>query len=1057
MSYLYFKPTQRPTAWILAGLLMLTRIAVAQEDDDPRYDRIPQWYIEQAAQAPIMPSSVVTINDYDNFFLGVDFAEGHISAHPGSPAKYFTAFNTNGPWHTENGHDWVRHLPSFGGSIYGDPVTAYDSLGNLYYENMYGSGGSISGCKVVKSSNNGQNWNPAQIAISGNDKNWIAADQTAGPYANYVYTTMTNNGSGSFARSVDNGASWQNTASFSTQSLPGMMVAVGAFGDVQGGAVYVVTNGGSTTSSQYTFYRSTNGGQSFSLMSSQFFSGYVGTLVEGRHSVQGMRTRPYPMIAADNSYGPNRGRLYCVYASNDPPGNGNKPDIWCRRSDDGGATWSSAVRVNNDFNYQSNHQWHPAVWCDKNTGRLYVQWMDTRDTPTSDSALIYASYSDNGGVSFAPNKPVSNKKMRIDCPSCGGGGNPRYQGDYNGIVSNDNVAMLTFADWRNGNFGSYTAYFPDFAMKLDPLNLAFSHSDTLWFVVPGTKLYTESVIVQVSIETPPSGSFTYSFPEGFTLTQFPGSLPIVISADGVPEGEYTVTVMGKGLNGTPVHRRTATIEILPPEPPVADFTTDTTITCAEGGISFTDLSTNFPTAWSWQFPGGTPDTSNEQNPAGIAYNVPGVYSVTLTVTNVAGSNQVTKTDYITVNAIPDPPVAENITVCEEEPVPGFAAAGENIKWYDSPELDSLLTEGNEYQAKDTVPGIYNYYITQTINGCTSPFHMVTLTINALPLVTLADFSPVCSDAGLVELTGGTPEGGIYSGQAVGDGYFDPATAGPGTYWIYYTYSDENGCTSGDSATITVFPAASVSLGDDQEFCEGTSVTLDAGAGFASYLWNDGSTGQALTVDATGTFSVTVASESGCEDSDTVTLTRLNLPGAAGIVSGPASVDNFLQPVSQYAASEAPHAVTYTWTITPEAAGTLTADGLNAEVSWAPGYTGEVSLTITANNDCGSGPVSDPLTVTVYSSQSIGESNIGTFRVYPNPNHGIFTLEIVTAGKKTLRVTLVNALGDVVYENPELEVQGTFREVVRMMEPASGMLILRVSDGKDTWSGKVFIE
>jgi hypothetical protein len=203
--------------------------------------------------------------------------------------------------------------------------------------------------------------------------------------------------------------------------------------------------------------------------------------------------------------------------------------------------------------------------------------------------------------------------------------------------------------------------------------------------------------------------------------------------------------------------------------------------------------------------------------------------------------------------------------------------------------------------------------------------------------------------------------------------------------------------------------------------------------------------------------VTVASESGCEDSDTVTLTRLNLPGAAGIVSGPASVDNFLQPVSQYAASEAPHAVTYTWTITPEAAGTLTADGLNAEVSWAPGYTGEVSLTITANNDCGSGPVSDPLTVTVYSSQSIGESNIGTFRVYPNPNHGIFTLEIVTAGKKTLRVALVNALGDVVYENPELEVQGTFREVVRMMEPASGMLILRVSDGKDTWSGKVFIE
>ncbi|MEJ2537606.1 MAG: hypothetical protein P8048_11250 [Calditrichia bacterium] len=39
----------------------------------------------------------------------------------------------------------------------GDPVTAYDSLGNLYYQNMYGSP-SIQGALVIRSTDNGATW-----------------------------------------------------------------------------------------------------------------------------------------------------------------------------------------------------------------------------------------------------------------------------------------------------------------------------------------------------------------------------------------------------------------------------------------------------------------------------------------------------------------------------------------------------------------------------------------------------------------------------------------------------------------------------------------------------------------------------------------------------------------------------------------------------------------------------------------------------------------------------------------------------------------------------------
>ena len=420
---------------------------------------------------------VVTDNDgYDNFNLGVDFAEPHISQNPNNPLQYFGAYNINNAWRTTDGHNWLSSTPNFGVSADGDPCTAYDGAGNLYYETMFGG---ITGCKVMRSTNNGATWSASVTAISGNDKNWMAADQTTGPYANYIYTTMT---PGNFARSTNFGASWTTTETFTTQTLPGMMVCVGPNGTTDGGAVYVVTNSGSSFASTYTFYVSTNGGVDFTLKSAQNFANYVGTDVNGRNSVQNMRTRPYPFIAADQSTGANRGRLYCVYASNTPSGNGNKPDIFCRYSTNQGSTWSSAIKVNDDLNSTVHHQWHPSTWCDKTTGRLYVKWMDTRDTPTSDSAYIYASYSDNGGLTWATNQRISNQKMKINCSTCGGGGTPRYQGDYDAINSTNNQALMIWTDFRDGSFGSYVAYFPDFAMKISPASSTIENNGDSAFI-----------------------------------------------------------------------------------------------------------------------------------------------------------------------------------------------------------------------------------------------------------------------------------------------------------------------------------------------------------------------------------------------------------------------------------------------------------------------------------------------------------------------------------------------------------------------------------------------
>jgi PGF-pre-PGF domain-containing protein len=81
--------------------------------------------------------------------------------------------------------------------------------------------------------------------------------------------------------------------------------------------------------------------------------------------------------------------------------------------------------------------------------------------------------------------------------------------------------------------------------------------------------------------------------------------------------------------------------------PTANFTANVTAGEAPLAVQFNDTSTGSPTSWAWDF--GDNTTSAEQHPV-HTYATAGTYSVNLTVTNAAGSDTETKTDYITVTA-----------------------------------------------------------------------------------------------------------------------------------------------------------------------------------------------------------------------------------------------------------------------------------------------------------------------------------------------------------------------------------------------------------------------
>lgn len=536
------------------------------DENDPLIDRPTKESMLHMVKGSDNSDIITDATGFDNFEIGIDNAEQMLVVNPRNPLNM--QFGVNGgsagqnAYYTTDGHNWTLSNPSYHSSTCCDPWSAFDSLGVLHY----GSG--VSGQYIYKSTNGGQTYGNAVLSVSGNDRNTLAADQTNGPYSNFLYAAIT---PGSFARSTDGGATWATTYSISN-TIPGVMIAVGPNGATQGGTVMYVSNTGSSQNVTYTFNKSNDGGLTFTVMSRLTVAGYVGTLNSaGRLVINNGRTRPYPMIAMDNSYGPNRGRLYLVYASNEPVGNGNKPDIILQYSDDQAATWSPRIRVNDNVNPELSDQWFPAIWCEKETGRLYIKWYDTRENPATYAVNVYATYTDDGGVTFAPNQKLTTQSWTYPTPACAANTNC-YRGDYDGMTANTNVSFSVWYDGRSGNYKNIGAYFPDFAMKLNQtaVNIGGNNDSGIVYVsVPAVKLYDKVAKFSATISPVPSaGNISFKFANRTnntlmdSLTTYPDSLKLVVTSfGGVPIGNYTITVQGNGKNGTPVHRRTFVLNV----------------------------------------------------------------------------------------------------------------------------------------------------------------------------------------------------------------------------------------------------------------------------------------------------------------------------------------------------------------------------------------------------------------------------------------------------------------------------------------------------------------
>ncbi len=332
----------------------------------------------------------------------------------------------------------------------GDPVLAFGPNGDCYLAGIvFQRDNSLlnlvkpgTGIFVARSTDGGRTFPQVSIVIQSislyttfHDKEWIAVDPTTGD-VHITWTAFNLYGvAASIVHSVstDNGNSW---------SLPQLLSDLTEGERQTQGSQVEVTNDGvvhvswidyDRGSLRYT--RSSNGGDSF---------GDVRTIA----SVTPMdyylpngdyRTPTMCDMAVDTSGGEHEGSIYICW----PDQSSGNADILMVYSNDGGSTFSTAMRVNNDTT--ENDQWFPAI-CVGIDGSVQLVFYDRRDDPENNLMSVYYAVTYDQGETFDNYMYIDEEVVNFE------GDNTRgpFIGDYLGIASTHNRTYAVWCDAREG-------------------------------------------------------------------------------------------------------------------------------------------------------------------------------------------------------------------------------------------------------------------------------------------------------------------------------------------------------------------------------------------------------------------------------------------------------------------------------------------------------------------------------------------------------------------------------------------------------------------------------
>ena len=312
-------------------------------------------------------------------------------------------------------------------------------------------------------------------------------------------------------------------------------------------------------------------------------------------------------------------------------------------------------------------------------------------------------------------------------------------------------------------------------------------------------------------------------------------------------------------------------------------------------------------------------------------------------------------------------------------------------------------------------GTYNYTVTDA-NACEQTQILSITEPSAINVSTLANSVTICSGASstlTANATGGT---GTLTYTWVSGPTSNVNTVTPTATAVYTVdVTDANNCPASSTVEVTVntLPTISVNSGS---ICAGQSFTM-VPSGATTYTYSNGT--DVVTPAANDSYTVTGTDANGCVSAtgavSTVTVNALPVLTAV--------TNNTLLCVGQTATLSVSGATTYTWNTTEN----------TASIAVSP----TVQTTYTVNGTDANG-CSNNTTVTQDVSACTGIATLSTdgfINVYPNPNNGLFVIELISVSK----VTVMNALGQVVIA----ETFEAGKHTVNINHEATGVYFVKV--------------
>jgi hypothetical protein len=394
------------------------------------------------------------------------------------------------------------------GTFGSDPALAWDASGKVYLNYMLLCAVTASDLRfamvVASSADGGETWSARGIVKDGwetgdvEDKNFYAVDRfPTSPFHGRHYTCWDRivgtpepgdfePGDQRIAYSTSSGATWTEVdlpAPSQGNSDIGCELAIADDGTVHVIWNRLTCNASACTNERMFASRSTDGGAHWTtpVLVHDFNLLSFDASGDNCPSAQDERClNAFGSLAVDNSGGPCRGTLYAVFTDVPVSSTAEKSNVYVRRSDDGGESWtiSGGGVVNTDSATSFKAQFHPWVEVDRGTGLPVVGWHDTRFDSAADQVEFWMGRSADCGATWtdqAVSRPSSEfNNDRTDAPAHDFSdlftadnvkANPNQYGEYLGLDVDGGRAFMAWTDSRH--------FFPSFTAEPQKENVGF--------------------------------------------------------------------------------------------------------------------------------------------------------------------------------------------------------------------------------------------------------------------------------------------------------------------------------------------------------------------------------------------------------------------------------------------------------------------------------------------------------------------------------------------------------------------------------------------------------